>query len=99
MLLYFFPKPLSGLYVDIDQGNFLSVWLGHFIKHKPIISEECPSCITNFHSIFYYFIGQLLTIEVFDHDDPGDDEFLGRATGMCFKSLNFPAKNVFNFFF
>merc|ERR1719464_1355022 len=24
--------------------------------------------------------GQQLTIEVFDHDDPGDDEFLGRAT-------------------
>ena len=28
----------------------------------------------------FHFIGQLLTIEVFDHDDPGDDEFLGRAT-------------------
>ena len=24
--------------------------------------------------------GQQLTLEVFDHDDPGDDEFLGRAT-------------------
>ncbi|TRY78396.1 hypothetical protein TCAL_08980 [Tigriopus californicus] len=24
--------------------------------------------------------GQQLTLEIFDHDDPGDDEFLGRAT-------------------
>ncbi len=24
--------------------------------------------------------GQQLTIEVMDHDDPGEDEFLGRAT-------------------
>ena len=24
--------------------------------------------------------GQYLTLEVFDHDDPGDDEFLGRCT-------------------
>ena len=39
--------------------------------------KRSPSSL---NSTQFLFIGQLLTIEVFDHDDPGDDEFLGRAT-------------------
>ena len=39
-----------------------------------------PSYHASLISAQFLFIGQLLTIEVFDHDDPGDDEFLGRAT-------------------
>ena len=32
------------------------------------------------HALVQVVKGQQLTLEVFDHDDPGEDEFLGRAT-------------------
>ena len=40
MLLYFFPNECpSTVYFDIGRPG--QVLLGHFIKYKPLISEEC----------------------------------------------------------
>ena len=48
------------IYVDIDYVGFhISVSLGHFIKHTPLISEECPNntsvCRVRFDQKSYLF--------------------------------------------
>ena len=47
------------VFVCIKYGKFWSILLGHFIKHKPLISEECT----------WYWISKVKNLLLNDDDD------------------------------
>ena len=51
-------KKQHWVFVCIKYSKFWSTSLGHFIKHKPLISEECSNArlvdLQRFHSVIEY---------------------------------------------